>query len=175
MGMKMTKTISVLIIAVFLSGLSVRGQSLERTAISSAGGSYYDGVNFEVDYSLGEFAIMTLNNTNNNLTQGFMQPFVDIGVNIMENLDNGITISYYPNPTSNNLTLNISNSENREFNIGLYDLLGQCLIQKTIVSKFDGVSNLEIDMKNLAVGNYYIRIISGNDFTKSFKVLKINN
>ena len=173
--MKMTKTISVLVVTICLLGFSVRGQSLERSVIGSTGGSYFDGVNLKVDYTLGEFAVLTLNNVNNYLTQGFQQPFVDPSVNITENTENGITISVFPNPTNSSLTLNILNSPNREFKIALYDLLGQCIIQQTVVSKFDGNSNLELDMRTCETGNYYLRIISGNDFNKSYKIFKINN
>ena len=171
----MEKRTYLFFLGIFLLVSSVKGQSIERSVIGSSGGSYFDGVNFEVDYTLGEFAILTMNNSNNILTQGFQQPFLDSWINVMENSENGISISYYPNPTNANLTLSISNSSNREFSIGLYDILGQCIHQQTIVSKFDGFLKMEIDMRSCATGNYYMRITSGNDFNKTYKISKISN
>jgi hypothetical protein len=173
--MRGKKIMSFVFVAVFLSCFSVRGQSFERSVIGSAGGTYFDGVNLEVDYTLGEFAILTLSNVDNYLTQGFMQPYVDSGVNIIETMDNGITISIYPNPTNSSLTMNILSDIDQEFTIGLYDLLGQCLTQQKVVSKFDGILNLEIDMRTCSPGNYYLRIINGNNYMENIKVLKINN
>jgi hypothetical protein len=171
----MKKSITILMAAFLLSGIVARAQSIERYVIASTGGSYYDLVNFEMDYTVGEIAVITLSDASNYLTQGFQQPFVDPGVSVNENLFTDFNISYFPNPTSENLTLNISNAGDREFKVELFDVLGQRITTQTGIAGYNGTASISIDMQNCATGNYYLRISNGNDLVKNLKILKINN
>jgi hypothetical protein len=170
--MKITKTMSIFIVTIFLSGFTVRGQSVERSVIGAGGGNYFDGINFEMDYSIGEFATITLSNANNFLTQGFQQPFVDTTTTIMDAGNPGMIISYFPNPTSGNLSINISNPSNQKITIDLFDVLGQIIISNNSEIAIAGNTNLVLDMKNCATGNYFLRIKSNENYVKSFKILK---
>ncbi|MEI6347683.1 MAG: DUF4465 domain-containing protein [Bacteroidota bacterium] len=79
---------------------------------------------------------------------------VDQGVTITENESIGINI--YPNPTSENL--NIEMKENTVKNIEIIDLAGRT-VYKTNVSN----SNSKINISDLSSGMYYIRI-QGNNY-----------
>lgn len=173
--MKMTRMTIVLIAAIVLMGFTVRGQSVERSVIGTSGGTYFDGVNFEMDYTFGEMATFTLSNANNYLTQGFQQPFVDPGATITEPGNDGMVISYFPNPTPDNLTVSISNAPEQEISIELFDVLGQKITSNSAIAGFGGKFTLSVDMTNCAPGNYYLRIKGGEDFVKNFKILKIKN
>ena len=172
----MKKSITILMGAFLLFGIAAKAQSFERYVVASAGGTYYDGVNnFEMDYTVGEFAVVTLSDANNYLTQGFQQPFVDPDVSVNENSFADMTISYFPNPTSGNLTLNISNTGDREFNVELFDVLGQRISIQTGIAGYNGTANVIIDMQRCITGNYYLRISNGSDLVKNLKIVKINN
>jgi hypothetical protein len=149
--------------------------SIERYVVASAGGTYFNGSTFEMDYTLGEFAVATLSDANNYLTQGFQQPFVDPGVSVYENPFTSLSISYYPNPTNGNLSLNISNAGEQEFRVELFDLLGQRISAQTGSAGFNGSANFIFDMQNCVTGNYYLRITSNDALVKNLKILKINN
>ena len=171
------KNLLIMMMAVFLlSGMAARAQSIERYVIAGTGGSYYDGPNnFEMDYTVGEIAVITLSDASNYLTQGFQQPFVDPDVSVIDNPFSDVNISYFPNPTSGNLTLNISNAGDREFKVELFDVLGQRITTQTGIAGYNGTASISIDMQNCATGNYYLRISNGNDLVKNLKILKINN
>ncbi len=173
----MKKSITILMAAFLLFGIAVKAQppSIERYVVASAGWNYYNGSTFEMDYTVGEFAVITLSDASNYLTQGFQQPFVDPDVSVSENALADMNISYYPNPTSGNLTLNISNAGDREFKVELFDVLGQRITTQTGVASYNGTASISIDMQRCATGNYYLRISNGNDLVKNLKILKINN
>ncbi len=69
------------------------------------------------------------------------------------------SILIYPNPASNQLTINCDQLSINE--IRLANVLGQTLIEKTYA---DGISGLKenIDVSNLSSGLYFITITSGN-------------
>jgi hypothetical protein len=171
------KKLLILIGAFLLSGIAAKAQppSIERYVIASAGGTYYNGTTFEMDYTLGEFAVVTLSDANNFLTQGFQQPFVDPTVSVNDNPLTDLNISYFPNPTSGNLTLNIANAGDREFKIELFDILGQRISTQIANVGFNSTTAINIDMQHCATGSYYLRISNGNDLVKNIKILKIDN
>ena len=170
--------ISVIVLFTFLlSEIIVQAQSasIEKNVVATSGGSYFNGSTFVMDYTIGEMSILTLGDASNYLTQGFQQPFSDPGVTILENADNEISILYYPNPTSDYLTINIMNAENQEFKVELFNILGQSISSQTGFAGFSGIANFNFDLKNCISGNYYVRISSSNHLLKNFKILKINN
>ena len=171
------KKLSILLGAFLLLGIAAKAQppSIERYVIASAGWNYYNGSTFEMDYTVGEFAVITLSDASNYLTQGFQQPFVDPDVSVNDNPFADMNISYFPNPTSGNLTLNITNAGDREFKVELFDLLGQRISTQTGIASYSGNANVVIDMQKCATGNYYLRISNGSDLVKNLKILKINN
>lgn len=161
---------SSLLLTAFI--LKAQQPSIERYVIASAGGSYTDGSNLAVDYTIGEVAILTLSNATNFLTQGFQQPY-ESGV-FINDLQNDLDIFYYPNPVTSELNLNIIHAGNRSFNIELFDLLGQKLTNQSGIANNAGDANFIFDMHNLATGHYLLRISSGSDLVRSIKILKIS-
>ena len=144
--------------------------SIERYVVSSAGGTYTNGGNLEVDYTIGETAVLTLSNTNNFLTQGFQQPYEE-GV-FINDLENVMNISYYPNPVTSRLTLSIYNTGGREFNVEMFDILGQIVLKQKGIACYEGAAGYTFNMKELTTGNYFLRISSGGDFVKNIKIIK---
>ena len=170
--MKNITKVSFIIFAIYLLGFTVRGQSVERYVIGSGGGTYFDGANLRMDYTLGEFATLTLNNPSNILTQGFQQPFVDTTTVINVEGNDEMSISFYPNPTSGNLNIDITNSKNQEILIELYDLLGQKLSSTQSNIGFGGNANLKLDLSHFANGTYFVRVMTGENYLKNIKILK---
>jgi len=147
--------------------------SIERYVIASTGGTWTNGSNMQVDFTIGEVAVTTLNSSNNILTQGFQQPMED-GVFINE-VDEGIIITFFPNPVKDFLMLQILNAEEQNFDIELYDLLGQLVVKYPGVTGNSGTSVFTYDMKSLAPGTYFIHVAGKNSFIKNFKILKISS
>jgi len=152
----------------FLSFVGLSAQTLLSTTGNTATGN-----GGSISYTVGQ--IINTSNTGNNgsLLNGMQQPFE---ISILSGLkDNGIELMFnvYPNPTTENLILNISDNSNEEnFHYHLYDLKGVILVS----GKIQG-TQIIIPMKNYLPSTYFIRVIKSKDGIsdqelKVFKIIK---
>jgi hypothetical protein len=156
-----------------LATIALQAQSIERWAISSAGGSYYDGASFEMDYTAGEVMVTTLSNGTNSLTQGFQQPFTNSTVTVPENIDDNSNIQFYPNPVEDQLSISIQNAKSGVYSYEIYDLLGQLLADETLTQSANGDLLIKIDFQKYATGNYFLRLLHDGELINSGKIIKI--
>ena len=168
-----TILLPVLVVLSFVITAKAQQPSIERYVVASSGGTYFNGSNLVVDFTIGEVAVLSLNNANNTLTQGFQQQ-CESGVSIND-LEKGMNISYYPNPVTSELTLIVNNDETHAFKIEIIDLLGQLITAQSGIANIDGTTAFNFDMQNLAPGNYFLHISNGVDFVKTIKIMKIGN
>ena len=68
----------------------------------------------------------------------------------------------YPNPTAGELTLNFSSEVVGNTIVNVVDLAGKTLSTKTIET-FKGVNTLELNVSDLAVGTYFVRMDNGTE------------
>jgi lysyl endopeptidase len=78
------------------------------------------------------------------------------GLSIHERFANGVNI--FPNPTTGNVFIDISETGLSDFDIALFDLSGKLLFQ----DKVNTSTIYEMNMERFATGMYQIRIQSGN-------------
>jgi hypothetical protein len=157
-----------------LAAIAMQAQSIERWAISSSGGSYYDGTSFEMDYTAGEVIVTTLSDGNNFLTQGFQQPFTNSTISIPENADENSDIQYYPNPVEDYLSISIQNAKSGVYRYQVYDLLGQLLANETLTQSANGDLVIKVNFQQFATGNYFLRLMHDGELINSGKIIKIN-
>jgi Secretion system C-terminal sorting domain/Bacterial pre-peptidase C-terminal domain len=89
-------------------------------------------------------------------------------VTLSKQLTQDVTV--YPNPTYDNITINIATLKSATANIKLLDPLGK-LVYETDAAITEGSNKQVIDMKNLAAGTYYLMVQFG-ELRYSTKVLK---
>ncbi|MBQ2375092.1 MAG: T9SS type A sorting domain-containing protein, partial [Bacteroidales bacterium] len=85
---------------------------------------------------------------------GTVETFTLLG--LTDALANQIAVSLYPNPASDNATLDI-NGLNQDAKIVISDLQGRILSQEAISA---GETHYTINVSNMASGVYYIRIVT---------------
>jgi hypothetical protein len=150
------------------------GQSIERYVISTCGGSYSNGSSLAMDYTTGEFAITTISNVSNILTQGFHQPFFNNYASVPEVQDNNLQVILFPNPAIDHLSIAISHASKQNCRVIIYDMLGQLVKDEYSVAGIDGNFNMDIDLKTISTGNYFVRIIQNNKIITTQKIIKVN-
>lgn len=150
--MKLTFTIA----ALFLSSLLWAQLSLDRQVIASTGQSVATGT-LQVDYTVGETVITTASAATLTLTQGFHQP---------EALPVGIALTHatfelnaYPNPTQDQVTLDIQSSEAGSLTLHLVNSKGQT-VQPPHTLEVNGLTQHRLDLRPLASGTYFLRLQS---------------
>ncbi len=92
-------------------------------------------------------------------------------VSMIQNCANSLISKVYPNPTNDNLTLELSSNENTMIQISLHDALGrQLLTQKQALT--EGGQMLTFDLRTLPQGIYWLTLFDGVN-TKKEKIIKL--
>ena len=129
-------------------------------------GKHYAGV-------IGEMTlIQTQTSPVLTITQGYLQPHeTKSQPNALGELSFADhTIHIYPNPTQGELNVQIANVKEAEGKIFLYNALGQIVAEQSI-SFSEGKADIQLDLKNIAIGIYTLSFQSGN-VQKNLKVMK---
>ncbi len=90
------------------------------------------------------------------ITNTFLTQFVaTLGVNQFENQD----FVFYPNPTSDVVTVSLTNTENSITSIKVYDILGKTIL----TTKVENVSSQIIDLSDVNSGMYFIEVTTDSN------------
>ena len=150
--------------------ISVNGQQVDRQVISSGGGFYQNNL-ISMDWTLGEPVILTFENDNAILTQGFHQDYLRI-TEIEDLIEESLEIKVFPNPTSSFIHLIISNEETIQPVIQLYDLQGKQLLNKQLSpsNKIDE----QVELTGFSNGTYILKVTASDGKPyKSYKIQKM--
>jgi len=163
MKQKSTAFIFFLVISTF--GFS---QNLSLSVVPTQGG-FDKTENISLEWTLGESFIETIKHQNEIYTQGFHQPFL---INKLElhdfSFDFDIQIS--PNPVQSLINISITDTNNLQLIISLYDINGRFIKQ---ISAFTNDRNIVLNVIELSSGFYILKIsdIEGL-FIKIHKIIK---
>jgi hypothetical protein len=164
--MNMKKTL--LLMMMIFGSTALYCQTSKPDVITTAGGYDANATN-KLSWTIGEPITETISNTGNKLTQGIQQGFWDI-TTAVDNTENRIKITLYPNPATDYVNLEKPFQENKVFTYMLYDLYGKCLQNSKITS-----SITRIDLNTYPVTVYILNVLSPDKkLMKSFKLLKKN-
>ncbi len=116
-----------------------------------------------IQQSIGQLSpIGTFTKGNYEIRQGFIQPNIlakIIDENIPLNID--LTVSVYPNPFINDLTVSFNNNNESDIIIEVYDVLGRLLYNK----KYFWNKSILVQLNNLPSGIYLLKILNNNKQT----------
>jgi hypothetical protein len=118
-------------------------------------------------YTVGQVVYTTNTGSTGSVAQGVQQPYeiyTSVGIEVTEiNLE----LVAYPNPTNNELTLNIGNYNNEKLSYQLYDMQGKLLDSKQVVN-----ISTTIVMQDLPVSTYLLNILDNKSLIKTFNIIK---
>ena len=152
--------------AVLLLGLGLTGLQAQ-TSVNATGGNA-SGSGGSASYSVGQLAYTTNTGTNGSVSEGVQQPFeISVVTGIEEAKGINLSVSAYPNPTTDYLTLSIGEFDISNLSYQLYDMNGKLLQNEKITG-----NQTSIVMSNLVPANYFVKVIQGNKEVKTFKIIK---
>ena len=144
-----------------LSGLQA------QESVNAAGGDA-KGSGGSVSYSIGQVTYQTHTGTNGSVAQGVQQPYeISIVTNLEEAKVIKLSVSAYPNPVTDYLTLRIDEFDISKYSYQLYDINGRTLQ----IEKITGNQTI-ILMSNLVPAIYFIKVKQGKKEVKTFKIIK---
>lgn len=151
-----------------LLALSILWVNLAKSQESvNACGSDASGSGGYVAYSIGQVIYTNNNSANGSVAQGVQHAYEIYSVGIKETELN-ISMNIFPNPTLDNLTLQINDFNNEKLAFELFDTQGKLLIKEQIQSK-----KTQLNTSNLPNATYYVNIINQeNKKVQAFKIIK---
>jgi len=161
--MKNTKTILNALLLFVLGLTGVHAQE----ALPASGGNA-SGSGGSVSYTIGQVVYTTIAGINGSVAQGVQQPYeISVVTGLAEAAGIKLICSAYPNPAKEYVTLRIENCDTENMIYQLYDDSGKLLEKK----KVEGTET-RIDMDNLVIATYFLKVLRSNQVVKTFKVIK---
>jgi Secretion system C-terminal sorting domain len=158
---KKLKLSAILVLFIGLTGLHA------QNAIPVSGGNA-SGSGGSVSYSVGQIFYTTYTGMNGSLAQGVQQPYeISVVSGIEEAKGISLSVSAYPNPTTDYLILEVMDFDLSALTFLLYDMNGKLLQNKKITS-----NRTSIFMGNLAPATYFVKIKQGSMELKVFGIVK---
>ena len=154
--------------AIMLLGLGGLTSLQAQEAVSAAGGEA-GGSGGTVSYSVGQTVYTSEQGTNgNSITQGVQQPFeISVVTGIPEAKGINLSVSAYPNPTTDYLTVKVENYKTANLLYQVYDINGK-LLQSI---KATGTET-QIETSQLVPANYFVKVLDNKKEIKVFKIIK---
>lgn len=158
---------AILTLLLLLLALQIQAQSGDPNVISNSGG-LNTNASYQISFTIGETFTGTISN-DTSIDQGFWTGVPAsslLSVNDFK-LENS-TLTFYPNPVTNFFTIQLEDVN--EYEVSLYTINGQQVLQKTIIAAPQGN---QIDIQPLSKGIYILTIsISETNQNKTFKIIK---
>ena len=136
----------------------------------NATGGKASGSGGSVSYSVGQIVYLTKFSRNVSFVQveGVQQPYeISVVTGIEEAKGISLSLTAYPNPTSDNLTLRISDVAISNLSYQLYDMQGRLLQHKKITGH-----KVSIKMSTLVPAIYFMKVFRNKIPIKTFKIIK---
>lgn len=153
-------------IALLAAGLLWAGFAQAQESTNASGGDA-TGTGGTASYSVGQVVYTTNTGSTGSVAQGVQHAYEIFTVGIKETELN-ISLTAFPNPTTENLTLQISDYINEKLSYQLFDMQGKQLSNGQIVAQ-----KTQINMNNLPTATYFVNVVNQeNKKVQSFKIIK---
>ncbi len=163
------KSLGVLILLTFAFSLST---ATAQESVNATGGDA-SGSGGSASYTVGQLVYQTHTGTSGSVMGGVQQPYEITVVTGLEDAKGiNLSVSAYPNPTTDYLELKVESKKLKGLIYQLYDLNGKLLQSEKIIS-----NQTSIVMSNLVPATYFVKVIVktqgfASQEVKTFKIIK---
>jgi hypothetical protein len=153
-------------ILLLVTGLLWAGLAQAQESANASGGDA-TGSGGTVAYSIGQVVYTTNMGSSGSVAQGVQHAYEIFQVGINETMLN-ISLSVFPNPTADNLILEVSNFKFLTLSFQLYDMHGKLLNNGQVTEQ-----QTQINTASLPSATYFIHVVNQeNKQVQSFKIIK---
>jgi hypothetical protein len=153
-------------LAMLLAGLLCVSFAQAQESVNASGGDA-TGSGGTVAYSIGQVVYTTNNGISGSVAQGVQHAYEIFTVGI-EGTTLNISLTAFPNPTTDNLTLQISDFNNDKLEYQLYDMQGKMLNSGQVTAK-----QTLINTASFPPATYFVNVLNQeNKKVQSFKIIK---
>ena len=153
------------IVSIFMFGVNC----LQAQETIPATGGKANGSGGSASYTIGQVVYTTNVGANgNSVAQGVQQAYeISVVTSIPEAKNINLSVSAYPNPTTDYLTVKVENYETANLQYIIFDINGKEL-QKV---KATGTET-KIETSKLVPANYFVKVLDNKKEIKVFKIIK---
>ena len=155
------------LVTLLLFGLS----NVQAQKTIPASGGEATGSGGSASYTVGQIVYVTKTGTNGNyIAEGVQQPYeIQVVTSTPEAKDINLSVSAYPNPATDYLTVKVENYETANLQYQVFDINGKLLqtVQAT-------GQETKIETNNLVPANYFVKVLDDSREIKIFKIIKTN-
>ncbi len=162
----MKKRTIILAIVLFVIVISTKAQETVPATGGEASGS-----GGSASYTVGQMVYTTEVGTgDNSIAQGVQQPFeISVVSGIEEAKGINLSVSAYPNPVTNYLTIKVENYETANLQYQILDINGKLLQSVKATGQ-----ETKIETNKLAPAIYFVKVLDNKKEIKIFKIIKSN-
>ena len=143
-----------------------------QESINATGGNA-SGSGGSASYSVGQMMYQNHTGSSGSVAEGVQHPYeisVETGIEEAEGID--LLLTAYPNPATEDLTLNFNETVKKSHDLSLmsyrlYDMQGILLQSGKITA-----DHTSITMSDLVPSTYFVKVIRRNKVIKTFKIVK---
>ncbi len=136
------------------------GSSGSSQTIATTQGTY------NVSQSIGQSSVIgTHRNSNYVLRQGYQQPLFNIS--IVAEVDYNLEAKVYPNPFSQQVTIDFTSPIKNDIMVLLNDVTGKLIYS----NNFSAAQKIDLQFNNIQSGAYFLKVVSGSKHFNS-KLIK---
>jgi hypothetical protein len=158
---KRLKLSTVLLLGLGLTGLQAQ-ESVNATSVNASGSGG------TVAYSIGQVFYTTNTGTDGAVAEGVQQLYeISVVTGLEEAKSINLSVSVYPNPTTDFLQLKVEFKTLKDLSFQLFDLQGKLLQSE----KLSGTLT-QIDMSSYMPSTYFVKVVQSNKEVKTFKIIK---
>jgi hypothetical protein len=153
--------IVMLLVCLLWAGLAKAQESANTT------GGDATGLGGTAAYSIGQVVYTTQNSSNGSVAQGVQHAYDVYAIGIEHNELN-VAMDVYPNPTSDNIILQIPDFNNQQLWYRLLDAQGKIIVKEKIITQQSA-----INMYPLSSATYFLQVVNQeNKQAQSFSIIK---
>lgn len=150
--------------------LLILGLTAQAQQATTAAGGYASGSGGSVAYSVGQVIYTTNAGATGSVIQGVQQAYEIFTVGVKDETAMNISLAVFPNPTADNLILQVTDFHKDKLIYQVFDMQGKLLGSNTVKA-----NQTQLSMGHLPSAIYFIHVMEENRenrIVKSFKVIK---
>lgn len=159
--MKKKKIIAAAILLIASSG------GLHAQQAVAVSGNEAGGAGGTCSYTIGQIAYTSNSGPSGEVNQGVQQPYEILTTAGLEDHTISLELAAFPNPTSENMTISVSDHAHQKLSYQLFDTRGKLIEEKEINQHETGIS-----MHQLAPAAYLLKITDNGQLVKEFQIIK---
>lgn len=156
---------TIKLLALLCASMLAMGIAHAQTSVNTGGGDA-TGNGGTVSYSVGQVVYTSISGADGSVAQGIQVAYEIFAVGVDE-LSQVFSLTAYPNPAVDFLTLRIDDFTYENIFYQLYDLQGRLLKSEEILGE-----ETQIDMGRFPSATYVLQVIQDNKRVQTFKIIK---